>query len=178
MMRGRVWPAQIPRPSRQQYQFPPTAESWCSISPSTPPVPTPLGPSPFASARPPPARVPESRAAPALGGWRLMDLQELAKIPPYHGCARHEKRPAFFRRVEKTGPATARAGTLAPSYQLRPFTAREEAILPSTGGRSEVRGLEIAVEKRVSPKGEFLPLLSRPHPSSICWEPLERLSLC
>lgn len=121
MMRGRVWPAQIPRPSRQQYQFPPTAESWCSISPSTPPVPTPLGPSPFASARPPPARVPESRAAPALGGWRLMDLQELAKIPPYHGCARHEKRPAFFRRVEKTGPATARAGTLAPLLPAPPF---------------------------------------------------------
>lgn len=114
MMRGRVWPAQIPRPSRQQYQFPPTAESWCSISPSTQPVPTPLGPSPFASARPPPARVPESRAAPALGGWRLMELQELAKNPPYHGCARHEKRPAFFRREEKTGPATARAGTLDP----------------------------------------------------------------
>lgn len=79
MMRGRVWLAQIPRPSRQQYQFPPTAESWCSLSPSTPPVPTPRGPSPFALARPPPARVPESRAAPALGGWRLMDLQELAK---------------------------------------------------------------------------------------------------
>lgn len=109
-----AWSAQIPRPSCQRYQFPPTAESWCSLSPSTLPVPTPRGPSPFASARPPPARVPESRAAPALGGWRLMDLQELAKNPPYHGCARHEKRPAFFRRVEKTGPASARAGTLDP----------------------------------------------------------------
>lgn len=105
---------QRPRPSRQCHRSPPSLAlqpAWANHA----------GYTPFASARPLPAGAQKPRTVPALGGWRLMVSQELAKKLSYHGCARQRKRTASFRCTKKKriGGCARRPRMLRPPHPFK-----------------------------------------------------------
>lgn len=102
--RGRAWPGQRPRPSRLQHRFPPPPllRGRRSPSPWSPPGPTRrlqclrLRPAT-------PCGNPGAPGSPSPGRMEADGPRELASKPPYHGCAKHEKRTTSFRSPRKKG---------------------------------------------------------------------------
>lgn len=173
-IRGRVWPARRQRPSRQRHRSP-------TPQPPSPGRPgtrvrlrsrAPLGPPRLLLSlrfRPAtPCGSPATPGSPSPGRMEADGSQELPKKPPYHGCARHEKRSASFRRAEKRRSAAARAGTSdAPPSSAPSWRAGRLSCHLLVGGQRS-RAWEPPPKKGVSPKDDFLPPLSRPPRSGIC----------
>lgn len=139
-MRGRAWPSQRPRPSRQQRRFPPSPGPAFALEPAWA---HPADHTPFDSARPPPARTPKPQKGPALGGWRLMhpkssrtsDLTMAAlgteRGPPSSGAPRKEARRLRAPEPRKPRPAPPFSG--ARGFYLA--TCWWEVIGPELGNR-------------------------------------------
>jgi hypothetical protein len=106
-----TWPGQRPRPGSQRHQIshpPPSLRAGDRPRPGAS-----FGPSQWPrSLRLHPAILrgsPEARGSPGHGRMEADATRELAKLQPYHGCARNGKRPAFFRCAKKLGSEAARA---------------------------------------------------------------------